>query len=248
MRPFTAENKKELRRTLRFGLGAIAAIALFYLIFRIYGVVAPVVIGWWSDLGSLEKLTLYAVMIVVAGMVSAVPMMLLYKKIVLRLKHDSSVRDPERRILVVLQGSIAKLGLDIDRRRESISLPKELNEIFESKCVMLAYNPDEGGVTRFGRGVGSVVRVFVGKIPTYVVTVKHSKQSVGFAETQRIAEMPVVERVVREIERKRNHSQFSATLSILGYGITGLTCSNHFPTPSSQVLLRVVVADRERVG
>jgi len=240
-------NKKELGRTLRFGLGAIAAIVLFYLIFRVYSVVAPFVSRWWSGLGSLEKLTLYAVMIVTVGTVSAVPMMLLYKRIVLRLRHDSSFRDPKRRILIVLQGSIAKLGLDLDKRKESVGLPNELNETFESECVMLAFNPDEGGVPRFGGSVGSVARVFIGKIPAYVVTVKHSKQNVSFAEAQRVAEIPVVRRVVGEIERKRKHSPFSATISILGYGITGLTCNRYFPIPSSQVVLRVVVADKERV-
>jgi len=233
--------KKELRYSLRLLSIGIVAILLFYLIFRVYYIVAPTVSMWWNGLGALEKLTLYAIITIVVAVLSASLIWLLYS----RLEHERGVRDPQRRILMIFQGTICKLGLDMDRRH--IDLPNELNKIFESNCMMLAYNPDEGGVPRFGRRAGSVARVFVDKIPSYVITIKHSKQSVSFAEDQRKAELPIVRKVIGEIERK-HHGSFSATLSILGYGITGLTCGKHFPTPRSDILLRVVVADRERAG
>jgi len=240
-----SDEKKFKYNLLKFGLVAIVAILIIYSIFRVYSVIAPIISGWWEGLGALEKLTLYVIITIVIGILTAFPLWLLYRWIVLRLRHGSSVRDPRRRILMVFQGTIAKLGLEA-RRKTGVGLPNELNEIFESRCMMLVFNPDEGGVTRFGERVGNVARVFIGKIPSYVITVKHSKQSVSFAKAQRLAEIPIVRRVVGEIERK--HGSFSAIISVLGYGITGLTCGSHFPIPRSQVLLRVVVADRERSG
>lgn len=240
------ETKKTILRILRIGIFAILAIILSYFIFRFSGVAISVITAYLETLGSAERLVIYALATVVLGIIIAIPLLVLYKRLVLRRKFEASIKDVRRRLLIVSAGTICKLPLNIKNRNPYVIIPKEIEEdYFESRCVLLAYNPDEGGVERFVKKVGEYVKTFIGKIPAYVITVRHSKQNVEFAMQQREAERDKVINVINQINSKRKEP-FSAALSILGYGITGLTCTKRFPVPNSNTLITIVVADRRR--
>jgi len=234
------------KKILKIGGFAVAAIILSYLIYRVSEILIPIVSKYLETLGAAERLFIYAIAIVILGTLLAIPMWIIYKKVVLRHKFNSSIKDERRRLLITTAGTISKLVLNMKERDTYVTFPKELQEIFETRAIILAYNPDEGGVAKFVKKIGGVVREFIGKIPAYIITVRHSKQNVTYAVAQRNAELDKVTGVVNEINSK--HGSFSSNLSILGYGITGLTCNRLFPKPNADVLITIVVADRRRRG
>jgi len=240
------ETKKTILRILRIGVFAILAIILSYFIFRFSGVAISVITAYLETLESADRLVIYALATVVLGIGIAISLLQLYKRLVSWRIVEVNIKDVRRRLLIVSPGSICKLLLK--NWNPYVSIPKEIKEdYFESRCVLLAYNPDEGGVEKFVKKVGEYVKTFIGKIPAYVVTVRHSNQSVEFAMQQRAAELDKVRNIINRINSKRKEP-FSAALSILGHGITGLTCTKHFPVPNSNTLITIVVADRRRTG
>jgi len=226
---------------------AVLVIVLSYLIYIVTQMVVPMIITYLETLGGVERLVIQAIGIVVIGaLVGFTTFFLyifLYKSVYMRWKHDLSVRDQNRKLLLTSAGTISNLVLNMKKRDKYVNLPKALKDTFESGCIVLAFNPDEGGVLKFGGRAGKVYRSFIGKAAAYIIKVGYSQQDVEIALIQRNAELPIVNRIVDEINNK--HGQFSATLSIIGYGITSMTCDRVFPKPSSDILIKMLIADRE---
>jgi len=230
------------RSIFKIALAASLGVISLYAGIRFYENFGPLLYASWNSLGSLERMILSLLFLIDIGGIIALATVVARDK----MRFMVSIRDPQRRIVLISAGTITKLPLS--NKDMDPELHEAVLKAFRQSTLLIAYNPLEGGVVKFRGKPGSMRRAIIKGVPTYVMTVRHSNQDARYAEAQRKSERKFAQKIINEVEKARRGNRFSVAMRLIGHGITSYTCDKHFPRPSAGTHIVFVVTDQKSGG